>query len=258
MFPLDHLSQSSLSTFLNCPRQFRYKYIDGVPYKVTESLWLGINFHKALEYYYESKINNNVVADGDVIKYFEECWRGAHDDRVVKSSSQSGGLGFDADSEQSEELMANGIGMLSAYLNKFASTTTPLLVEQDFRVKEVYGVKLVGRIDMIDNNGTIIDFKTATRMPTAAKVSEGIQPIFYAMCAGGPTNFEYQYTTRDLRTASFKFAVSANSIAFLRDEIIPSVVDAIAAGAFVPNNSSYLCDPRWCDYWSDCVGKDRS
>ncbi len=54
-----HLSPSSITTLMECPRQFLYKYIQGqVPQDTASSLVLGSAIHEALAYFYNSLLQS--------------------------------------------------------------------------------------------------------------------------------------------------------------------------------------------------------
>ena len=48
---LDHLSYSSISTWLMCPRSWKYRYLDRVPVPTSPALMFGSAFHNTVEEY---------------------------------------------------------------------------------------------------------------------------------------------------------------------------------------------------------------
>ncbi len=138
-------SNSSLSTFRDCPRLYRYKYIDMlVPDKTSESLSLGLLGHNAMEIYYK----DGLPAALEML------------------------TNFDAD-DQDKVLR---IGKVKALLNGYVANyglqdfDKVLEVETEFKIPMVNPetghksnkVELVGKIDLIaEKNGEnwLIDHK---------------------------------------------------------------------------------------------------
>ena len=55
-----HLSASSISTMMECPRQFLYQYIQGhVPQDTSSALVLGSAIHEALAYFYNTMMQSD-------------------------------------------------------------------------------------------------------------------------------------------------------------------------------------------------------
>ena len=67
-------SHSRLSTFENCPLQFKFQYIDKIKrYEAGIEAFVGLRFHKTMEKLYgELKFKVNTLKE--LLDYYEEQW----------------------------------------------------------------------------------------------------------------------------------------------------------------------------------------
>ena len=64
----DHLSYSQVNTYLSCPLQYRFKYIDEIPPAFTSvALAFGSAIHEAVAAFYQ------ISLEGDQLKRIR-CW----------------------------------------------------------------------------------------------------------------------------------------------------------------------------------------
>jgi len=70
-------SHSRLSSFEQCPRKFKYRYIDKIPpeFKMSIEAHLGKSVHDTLEWIYNSILKNNPAPTIEqMINYYAENW----------------------------------------------------------------------------------------------------------------------------------------------------------------------------------------
>jgi hypothetical protein len=77
--------------------------------------------------------------------------------------------------ENQGDLRRTGERLVSKYMDEVAPTVEPAAVELDVQ-GEIAGVAVRGRVDVLDVDGRLIDFKTASRQ-VAPWVSFGAEPI---------------------------------------------------------------------------------
>src|SRR5438046_748266 len=77
-------SPSKLNTYKNCPRQYRYKYIERIPSK-TQSVeaHLGSAVHASLEELYENLRNSKILALAEVLSAYEKAWEKGFSDKPI-------------------------------------------------------------------------------------------------------------------------------------------------------------------------------
>lgn len=174
MTVLDHLSPSSISTYLDSPLRWKNHYIDGIKDGYNPSLHRGSVAHKILEEYFlkvmageppvlEAFLDDAVPRVWDTLK--KENGGTFDDDLVVRSSLR--------------QLLANYLGGVGQQLK-------PLSVEAPFSFK-IPGkqlIKMVGRIDLIAevaDTTWVIDFKTSARKRAPSEVEKDVQATVYAI-----------------------------------------------------------------------------
>ena len=69
-------SHSSLGTYRNCPRQFKFQYIEKpvVRRKVSPQAFLGTAVHKALRHLYKMGADGVVWPENDVVEFYQKEW----------------------------------------------------------------------------------------------------------------------------------------------------------------------------------------
>ena len=161
------LSPSALLKYEACPKQYRYKYVEGWSPSVTgPNLVFGTALHASLE----AVMRNQVDQRGrDPLAAFEGTFR----EEIARKPLEIKGDKVDLD-----EMMATGLHLAGNLAARWASTGfTPLLapngdvmVEYEMEVELIPGVKLSCILDtaVLDGEGDIalVDFKSV-KAPTS-------------------------------------------------------------------------------------------
>lgn len=251
---LNHLSYSSISSYLNCGRNWKYKYIDKVPTTKSGEQFFGSVFHSVVEQYVVNRL--------PLANLWDTKWKA----QLEIDASIAWG------DNSPENLFNEGIRILS---NKEVLNTLHLikpLVEADGPVIEkkielrVPGVPvpIVGYIDMIAQDGIPVDFKTSSRSWDLKKAQAEMQPTFYLAALnqlgykGNPQNQFRHYIFTKTKTPQVQIWETRRSLQdmFWLFQLIREVWQGIQKEVFTPNPTTYLCDPKWCAYWKDCRGKN--
>ena len=253
---LDHLSYSSISTYQTCARAWKFHYIDRVPTKAAAALVFGSAFHGVIEDYL-------TVPGGDLQSTWAERWHA--------QLEQDGTDAVDWGTDTPEALHNLGVSMFTAKEVIEPLSTIRAMVEDSGPVIErrvtlqVPGVPIpvIGYIDIITDDGVPGDFKTSARRWSDARGSDEMQPVFYlaalnqAAYAGNPERRfrHYVFTkTKKPELQIIETTRTAGELLWLLD-MIRSVWEGIAAGAFPMNPSTWKCSPQYCEYWSRCRGR---
>ena len=79
----------------------------------------------------------------------------------------------------------DGLKLLNVYLDTIAPSVTPHLVEHRFRFKAAgIPIPIIGTVDLIDQNGIVIDHKTSHRPYNPSFLADDLQLICYAIGYG--------------------------------------------------------------------------
>lgn len=175
-FPLKYLSPTQLRTYSACPLQYRYRYIDKARTPYTPASLLGDAVHQALEANFGQKKKTHAdLPLAEATTVYQDAW-----DRGVPAAGIVGEA-----SEAFAQAYADGLRLLAFYLAAVAPTIRPHLVEHRFSVS-VPGlpVPVVGTVDLIDQSGTVVDYKTSRRPFDPQYLATDIQLMCYAIAYG--------------------------------------------------------------------------
>ena len=257
MSPLEHLSHSSIQTYLQCPRAWSYKYREGVRAPSSPALVLGSALHGAVEDIIRRQHAGTPVPLDAI---WQEQWS--------KAIAQPVEWGADMPEQTSNE----GYRLLA---HPDTATTLAKLVplqedgvlaiekRVELRVPGV-PVPVLGYIDLITTDYVPTDFKTSGKPWTQEKAEGEIQPLIYLAAlnqAGHHLNTSFRF--RHIvwvkgRTPQVQVIETSHTIGAVLWvlQMVQSVWQAIDGGAFPPNPGTWNCSERWCGYWSLCRGRE--
>jgi len=238
----ERLSPSQVKTFLGCSARWYFKYFVGLPEPKTGSLALGTAVHQALGKNFQQKI-------------------ASREDLPVEEVKQAFGEAFDEAAEVTEfrededpmELKAVGARLTEKYMKECAPSVQPRMVEAEVSGK-LGGVSVKGIVDLIDDQGQIIDIKTAARKPSGVSAGYGFQLATYAQLtpgASGTCRLDTLVKTKTVQLVHHTHQVGQEDVRHT-ETVYPMVRDAIQQGIYLPNRGSFLCSRRHCAFWRAC------
>lgn len=251
MTTIEHLSFSSINTYLICGEAWRRRYIAKEPAPISSSLVLGSAFHDAVEGY--------IKGAPDLEAAYEQSW----------STQLERGQDVAWD-EQPDTVKADGLRMVRAapvrkLLDDIRANFDAERGEIERRVElHVPGVPIpiIGYIDIITRDGVPGDFKTAARMWSDEKAGNQMQTLFYlaALNQEGIDDHQWRfvhYVFSKGQHPSAKTFVSQRkpSEVFGLFEIIKRVWDAIEKHVYLMQTDSWKCSSRYCGYWTTCQAR---
>lgn len=235
------LSFTRIDTFANCPRKFRYQYVDALPTQPAPQLSFGTSIHAVLEWLYDRKHPELPSLDETLAALFER-WDTT---------------GY-AEAPRAEQLAAysHARDVIARFHGRVVSEgfRLPAAVEAWFELPFEDDVVVVGAIDRIDvhPDGSlhVIDYKTNRRAKSRQQVASSLQLSIYALATR-------MLLGRDPATVALDFVVPGVRVEVDRDRLD---LDAVAAKVAevarlvraredrpTPNR---LCD--WCDFKPIC------
>lgn len=249
---LDHLSYSSISSYLLCGEAWRRRYVVKEPAPVSDNLVLGSAFHGAVERFLKGAPDLEAAYEQSWTQQLERgqdiAWPGGMPEpiyntglRMVKAKPVRELLAeiranFDADPEKIErrvELHVPGVP-----------------------------VPIIGYIDIITRDGVPGDFKTASRMWSDGKAGDELQPLFYLAALNqtgvevpGWTFRHYVFSKAQYPTAKMFEVQRKPSEIFALFEVIQRAWAGIEAGVYLMQPGTWKCSSRYCEYWPGCQGR---
>lgn len=238
------LSHSSITLYGECPRKYKFRYVDEVPEKPRHFFSYGQSVHAALEFFYGVPMPEPPPLT-DLLKSYRQTW-------VSK--------GYRSESEEAE-YFDQGKTLLTEFHRKHSKDfKRPLFVEYEFSL-EVDGVPVRGFIDRIDaladGRLAVIDYKTGKKLATT-RIDVDPQLTMYQLACESALGTEvgelifYHLPSLQEHRARRR---SAALVEELRRRIVDTA-DSIERERFEPRPDEMVC--RWCDYKPLCpIFKDQ-
>lgn len=230
------ISYSALSTYQQCPLQYKYNYIDKLPKKESLNLYFGSAVHDALHFMLKDIV---VPPMGKVLEFYHDNWKDNKEWEDIKKAPF---------------FKQKGIQLISDFYRKFNPKIQEVLVTEDYFTAPLGDHQISGVIDRLDRlpDGTleIVDYKTG-KMKSQKYIHDNDQLTFYhyAIAHRFPDNPRIKLTLYFLepqtRQSTFR---TASHIRRLSD-IIHSTAAEMDKTDF-PARINPLCP--WCDFKNIC------
>jgi CRISPR/Cas system-associated exonuclease Cas4 (RecB family) len=236
------LSPSQVNTYLTCPAKWYFRYLVGQSEPATGALALGKAFHATLAANFRQKmVSGRDMQPTEVRDAFAEEWKLSSADVELRED------------EDASELAATGEALATAYINEAACAVQPRAVEQAV-AGEIAGIKVRGIVDVLDVNGCVVDFKTASKRPNGITADHGLQLTTYVMITPGATGIcrlDTVTKTKIVQVIQQTYEVGVDERRFA-ETLYPMIQDSIRDGLYPPHRSNPLCSRRHCGYWRHC------
>jgi len=172
-----HLSHSQLRSYATCSLRWflSRKYAPGF---VGSGLVFGSAFHRALQCFYQGRLEGRAVGQAEMLQTFDRHWQ--EEEQEIRF----------ARNQTREKLRQTAERMVEAFLEQ-AAPGQVIAVEEPFECHLAHGTPpLVGYIDLVevrkDDQGErlhLTDFKTAARKPSGPEDLDPDQLTLYAIAA---------------------------------------------------------------------------
>lgn len=177
MEPPRTISVSQVNAYLACPLKYRFQYVDKLPrpWRVA-AMAFGSSVHAAVEWFHRERLAGRQPELAAVLKVFDADWYAQNVEPLVFSERES-----------KDALAEKGRAMLQIYVES-VNGTKPVAVEQPFELDladpetgEVLDVRLRGVIDLVEEDQTLVDLKTAGRTLEQGGLERHLQLSTYAL-----------------------------------------------------------------------------
>lgn len=253
--PSGHISATQLEMFRRCPKQYEFRYVEGLKIPPGGSLVVGISTHRGLELDLAQK---RLTGDNWPTKQVLEATASAFDDVVEEAKSAFGSVDWDeADPGAEKDSCLDAVGN---YHQSVAKAIEPTAVEQSFEMKfNGVAFTLVGRIDVEHKGETVIDFKTTKKyrksLENEASMPVPFQLSIYQLARPTARELRLDYIIRnkkstDALTVTFK-AMEKPVLNMVLKEI-ETLSTAIRTGLFYPNPGFGAMNCGMCGYKALC------
>lgn len=249
---MEHLSYSSISSYLSCPANFKFKYIDKAPTWSTPELAFGSAFHGTLE--------EHLKGNGSVLDLWPAQWQKCSTDesrsQILWGMDKPEHYHNEGIRMFSHQAIIDGLQVIHAQYDGGAIER-----EVNLRVPGV-PVPVLGFIDVTLKGGIPADFKTSSKAWNQERAQGELQSLFYlaALSQIGETVPGWMFKhivfvkTKTPQFQIFEHSHKPGEIFWLCG-MIQKVWKGIEAGIFPENPGSWKCGPVYCDFWKLCRGK---
>ena len=245
-------SHSRLSSFENCPRQFKYRYVDQIKVeKEGVEAFMGKRVHEILErLYHHLARNGRPPSLGQVIERYRQDWSRSWHDKIAIVRAEN----------PKEYYLERGERCLENYYRghyPFTSGETVALEERLRLSLDGDGrYKMLGIVDRIVRRGDgafeIHDYKTSASLPPQRRLDEDRQLALYQIgleqtypdVKEVELVWHYLIFNKTLRSRRTPDALTQLRQATMR------LIDKIEVESEYRTRPGPLC--RWCDYAGIC------
>ena len=251
MSPPDHISVSQVSTYLGCPRKYRFRYIDKLEAEVKSAgLAFGSAVHTAIEWWQGERIAGREADPDRALRMFRADW-----------SAQLADPLLDLEEKTPEELSVMGETLVRLFIDRFSGEKPPIAVEQRFEVDLIdprtggqLPVPLVGYLDGV-GDGVVWELKTAARKTPVSDYA--LQLAAYTHAVRQTTGERPVIRVVELIKTKVPKIEVEEVIVSERDEawfveVACEVWSAVQAGVFPPS-PSWMC--LRCEHRKACRGE---
>ncbi len=156
---MDHLSSSQINLYLQCSLKYKFQYIDQLPKPFKASgLVFGSAIHAVLAWFHKENLNGRIPSLHQLYRIFEADWYGQTIESEIRYKQQ----------ESEADLLMLGRGIIALYhrepLDGVEGIEIPFTVPLiNPKTGEPLGINLEGFIDLLKEDGTIVEFKTSLK-----------------------------------------------------------------------------------------------
>jgi putative RecB family exonuclease len=251
----EHLSASSIGTYVECSLMYKFSKIDKIPMEQkSDAMEFGSAIHITLEQFYQERLIGEKLLLKDVHEIFEKTWKIRAEDKID--------IQYSKDYDFKSMLML-GLDLLTVWYQKIPDDNYTILgIEEAFSFY-IPGIPIpfIGAMDLIeeDEAGIIIitDFKTSGKAYSIADVDQNQQLTLYqlAMKSMGYADreillkFDTLIKTKTRRFEQYWTTRSELDEHKLMKKAV-QVWDGIQKRVFIPNDTSWKC--KNCSYGKAC------
>ena len=246
-------SPSKLATYKECPRRYKFRYIDGLKREgQTVEQFMGTCVHSAFEALYEGLQQGRRLSEAEAVAVFEKEWEAGFAEVVPGPGG----------APNKEEWGNVGRECVKNYFRQYSPFDKDRTVAVERRVGfpvEVEAIQytLEGFIDRLaissdDEAFEIHDYKTAKSLPAQSYVDQDWQLALYEIAVRHQwpdtktVRLKWHYVRHGKTLTSTRTAEQRDA---LRSEVA-ALIGKLKADHEFPTHESALCN--WCEYRSLC------
>lgn len=173
---MDHLSSSQINLYLLCGLKYRYQYLDKLPKPFRSSaLAFGSAFHSSLSWLHKQRMSGINTRLPQLLQIFDADWYSQKAEADIRYK----------EGEQEMALVGLGKELLTLYFRephpKVNGTEVPFTIPlADPTTGETLDIDFTGFIDLVEDDGVIVEFKTSAQALGVSDIESRIQLTAYS------------------------------------------------------------------------------
>jgi len=243
------VTQSKIHLFEKCGRAFQFRYLEGVIVPPAAALTVGRSVDHGITTNLEQKINTKTdLPLSDVIDATTTIFEKEKPDTNWQ----------DEDPGKQKDI---AVSLVTAHHEQMAESIKPLFVQKKLE-HELEDFKLSGTLDLIEEDGTIADSKTAKSAYDMDSVGKSLQPAVYSYLykenfGKEAKGFRYDVLVKPTKTLPVRAQRILSAVSNTQKEMALKranvLTAAVRSGVFhyAPDDSWY-CSAKWCGFWQKC------
>jgi len=246
----EHISPTAAKSYLSCSLRFWFERVACIAKPTTPALHLGKAVHAALQSFHLARWRGG---DDSV-----EAVADAYEQAFLRLEREEGPVNFD-DAAEREKCRQDGLRVVAAYLDSpEAMKEKPRAVEVMLK-EDIPGlsVPLTGAMDLVENNFTPVDFKSAAARPDAAHAADlhEVQLVSYQLLleaiGESPPSLDLVFLVKTKKPQVIRVQSPPADAHRKRrvTALLETAAEGIASGRHHPQ-PGLQC--TWCQYRSAC------
>ena len=250
----DYESFSSLNMFKRCPRQYYYRYVKGLKQPPSGALILGGSAHEGLEFDMKEKM---ITKENTPTEKVKAAFADSYEKKIESNGGKSS---IDWGKDKPGLLKDKGVKMIEVYNTQRSIELDPKMVEQKFELTLTGNKKIIGRIDMIETDNSMLDWKTSSRKKNQNAIDHSEQLLLYQLANKNVSELRIETLVRYKKKAPIyqvlkRPPATENELSIVKENLFQTL-EAIEKGIFWRcNPDNWWCHPNYCGYYNKCKKK---
>ena len=239
-----HISISEIKCYLQCPQQHYFRYIERIKKPSPVAITKGIAYDSITRLFYQRML----------------AGQGLPDEELVNTAIVSEVDRIDTDwQEETPEKVVEQVTAAAKLYREAAQEIRPKTYQDRFEVAfNNRPWTFLGFMDLVTEDGEVVDNKLLTRTPNQADVDSDLQLTAYA--------FGYWHKYGELpKSLRLDCVILNKTPKFVRVETKRTEADInkflrqlgvwgdmITQGIVYPNPNGWWCSEKSCGYWNEC------
>ena len=244
------LSFSQVQTASNCMARWGFEKRYKLPQTTNVNAVMGQALHEGVATYYRKKMGKMTGADPSTV-FADHLYKGCEDPQIKAKTT----------TQEIDNLWGAGTALITKYIDEIGQHITPKIVEGD--VGGFFGdISITGRVDLMDDQGVIVDLKSAERTPAGIDPSEIEQLAFYALLIHGKRPEEMPEVDGQIHyLVKGKITTLVETVRLTHEDYrfafshVQTVAQVLQNIDFLPPNRSkmnFLCSHSACSFAAAC------